>query len=42
MEEGRKKFIKKIEDYYLQAKYNPKTNIGYKFVNGLYDENFKK
>lgn len=42
MEKGRKKFIKKIEDYYLQAKYNPRTPIGKKFANALYDENFNK
>lgn len=41
MDKGRKKFIKKIENYYLQAKYNPRTPIGKKFANALYDENFK-
>lgn len=29
-----------IENYYLNAKYNPHTEIGKKYVNSLYDENF--
>jgi len=32
--------VRKIENYYLNAKYNPRTQIGEKFVNKLYDENF--
>ena len=36
----RKKFVLKIENYYLQAKYNPRTEIGERFVNKLYSENF--
>jgi len=34
------KSVQKIEKYYLNAKYNPRTQIGEKFVNKLYDENF--
>ena len=36
-----KPFVLKIENYYLNAKYNPRTPIGKKFANALYDENFK-
>ncbi len=36
----RKKFIIKIEEYYLQAKYNPRTEIGNRYANKLYSENF--
>ncbi len=32
--------VRKIENHYLKALYNPKTQIGEKFVNKLYDENF--
>lgn len=35
-----KKQVEKIENGFLNARYNPKTKIGYKFVNDLYDENF--
>ena len=35
-----KLFALKIEKYYLDAKYNPRTPIGEKFANALYDENF--
>ena len=35
-------FALKIEKYYLDAKYNPRTPIGEKFANKLYDENFNK
>jgi len=39
--EGTEKlFALKIEKYYLDAKYNPRTPIGEKFANALYDENF--
>ena len=30
----------KIGNYFLNAKYNPRTQLGEKFVNSLYDENF--
>jgi len=35
-----KKSVDKIQNFYLNAKYNPRTEIGEKFVNKLYDENF--
>jgi len=35
-----KKTIETIETKFLNAKYNPKTKLGYKFMNDLYDENF--
>lgn len=35
-----KPFVLKIENYYLNAKYNPRTPIGEKFANALYNENF--
>lgn len=35
-----KKTVEKIENAFLNAKYNPRTKLGYKFVNDLYDENF--
>jgi len=35
-----KKTVDKIENTFLNAKYNPKTKLGYKFMNDLYDENF--
>jgi len=44
--EGTRKFIliktagDVIGNYYLKAKYNPKTPMGFKFINSLYDENF--
>ena len=40
IEETEKLFALKIEKYYLDAKYNPRTPIGEKFANALYDENF--
>jgi len=40
-DKDKKDAIRKIEDYYLKAKYNPKTKIGKKFINKLYDENFQ-
>jgi len=35
-----KKTVEKLENGFLNAKYNPKTKLGYKFMNDLYDENF--
>jgi len=35
-----KKQVERIENGFLNAKYNPKTKLGYKFMNDLYDENF--
>jgi len=39
-EKNRYKFVRKIENYYLNAKYNPRTPIGVRFANKLYDDNF--
>jgi len=35
-----KNLSSKIGEFYLKAKYNPRTPIGKKFVESLYDENF--
>jgi len=37
---NKEKAVPKIENYYLNAKYNPHTEIGKKYINSLYDENF--
>ena len=42
IEDTEKLFALKIEKYYLDAKYNPRTPIGKKFANALYDENFNE
>tara|TARA_R110002012_G_scaffold150489_1_gene309836 strand:+ start:128 stop:565 length:438 start_codon:yes stop_codon:yes gene_type:complete len=42
LEKSKKLFALKIEKYYLDAKYNPRTPIGKKFANALYDENFNE
>ena len=39
-EKNRYKFVRKIENYYLNAKYNPRTPLGVRFANKLYDDNF--
>ena len=33
-------FATKIQQFYLKAKYNPRTKIGKKFINDLYNQNF--
>jgi hypothetical protein len=33
-------YANKIQNAFLDAKYNPKTPLGKKYVNALYDENF--
>ena len=39
-QKNRYKFVRKIENYYLNAKYNPRTPLGVRFANKLYDDNF--
>jgi len=35
-------FANKIQEFYLKAKYNPRTEIGKKFIYKLYHENFSE